>query len=174
MTALVDSVCCGNDTAKAIAEKYGLHPSFLSNCRRAVGLPKCQRGRRALIHPTLEHQRILDLVRTDGISGTARKVGLSKQRVFSLVKRWTPGLKGLRPPSKTVSSPRRNHSPRRMVVVSFRLSSDEWNQLLTLRTVAGGQNMSGCQVARAILLHHISQRTTMDQEGQKQGCEDMG
>src|SRR5437016_5067400 len=115
---------------------------MLSHCSKAVGLPMRQRGRRALIEPTLEHQRILDLVKAQGIAGTARRVGVSKQWVCYLVKKWAPGLKRPPRPSKAVNASPLIRRPRRTVIVSFRLSNDEWNLLLSSNTIAMERNMS--------------------------------
>lgn len=160
MSALVECVC-SDDTAQAIAQRYCIHPSMLSHCSRAVGLPKRRRGRRPLPEPTLEHLRILDLVRTNGVAETARHVGVSKQRICYVVKQWAPGLKGPSKSSKIVNPPPRKRGPRRTVIVSFRLSMGEWNQLLALEITAGQQNLSGRQKARAILLYHIGQASAV-------------
>ena len=170
MSALVESVC-SNNTAKAIAQRYSIHPSTLSHCSRVVGLPKRRRGRRPNFEPTSKHQRILDLVKANGITATARRIGVSKQRVFYVVKKWAPGLKGPQKPSKVVSQSPRKRGPRRTVIVSFRLSIVEWNQLLASKIIAEQQNLSGRQKARAILLLHIGQASTLDKVS-KQGFED--
>ena len=136
---------------------------MLSHCSKAVGLPMRQRGRRALNGPTLEHQRILALVKTEGISGTARQVGVSKQWICYVVKKWAPGLKGPPRPSKASKASPRIRRPRRTVIVSFRLSNDEWNLLLSSNFITVKHNMSGRQKARAILLHHIGQASTVNE-----------
>src|SRR5712675_642700 len=95
MSALVDLVCSDN-TAKFVAERYCLNPSSLHYWGKRVGLPLRQRGRRASLEPTPKHARILELVRNYGITGAARRVGVSKQRVYHIVCRWEPGLRGRR------------------------------------------------------------------------------
>lgn len=165
MTALVECVCSG-DTAQAVARRYCIHPSMLSHCRRAVGLPMRRRGRRPLPQPTSEHQRILELVKSNGISGTARCVGLSKQWICYVVKKWAPGLKGPQKTKKIVNEPRKR-GPRRTVIISFRVSVGEWNQLLSSKNIADQTKLSGRQKARAILLHYLQQASSVN-EVQKQ------
>jgi hypothetical protein len=81
------------------------------------------------------------------------------REISYVVKKWAPGLKGPQKPSKVVSKSPRNRGPRRAVVVSFRLSIVEWNQLLASKIIGDEQNLSGRQKARAILLRHIGQDT---------------
>lgn len=170
MSAQVECAC-SNDTAKAIAQRYSIPASTLSYCCRAVGLPKRRRGRRPNSQPTSKNQRILDLVKANGVTATARRMGVSKQRVSYVVKTWEPGLKGPQKQSKVVSPFPREHGPRRTVIITFRLSIVEWNQLLASKVIGEQQNLSGRQKARAILLHHIGQASTLDKVS-KQGFED--
>ena len=170
MSALVQCACSSH-TARAIAQSYSIHPSTLTYYSRVVGLPKRRRGRHPRLQPTSKHQQILDSVKTYGITATARQIGVSKQWVFYVVKKWLPGLKGPQKPSKVVSKSARKRGPRRTVIVSFRLSIGEWNQLLTSKVIGEQNNLSGRQKARAILLHQIGQASTLDKVS-KQGFED--
>jgi hypothetical protein len=155
MSALVDMMC-SDHTAKAIANRYSLKSSAFQYWARRIGLPMRQRGRRARPRPTAQHARILDLVREHGIAGTARQVGVSRQRVHQIVCRWEPGLRrrAAEPKLKVLRPPKRR-APRN-IVVSFRISTDEWERLLETRSYGGKSQMSGFAKARAIVLSHIS------------------
>jgi hypothetical protein len=154
MLALVDCIC-SDHTAKAIADRHSIHQSVLSYWSQRLGLPKRRRGRRVLLRPTLEHQRILKLVGEHGIAKTARRVGVSKQRIFQIVCRWAPQLSRRPTFVKAVTLPPRQRRPPRKIVVSFRISTDEWQRLLAATPISGESGMSGCHKARAIVLHHI-------------------
>jgi hypothetical protein len=154
MSALVDCVCT-DDTAKAIARRYSIHPSVLSYWTTGVGLPKRERGRPALLEPTLEHERILELVRKHGVAETARRVGVSKQRIHHVVCRWEPRLKGRRSRLKAQATPKREPRVLRNIVVSFRISTAEWHRLLATHPTADEKRSSGFGKARAIVLNYL-------------------
>jgi len=153
-SALVDWVC-SEDTGKTIARRHSIHQSLLSYWSKRLGLPMRRRGRRSLPHPTAEHRRILELVRMHGVTHAATRAGVSKQRVFHIICRWAPQLKGRRR-ALTVSTPPKRKRPRRNVVVSFRISADEWQQLLAAAPISGDANLSGFKKARAIVLKAIA------------------
>ena len=155
MPALVDCAC-SDDTAKAIAHRYSIHESVISYWSRRLGLPKRRRGRRALLHPTPEHKKILELVRLHGVAQTARRVGASKQRVYQLVCRWEPELRGHRTAVKVTTVARRKRRPARKIVVSFRLSNNVWKLLSAATPIAGEPRLSGPRKARAIVMNFIT------------------
>ena len=155
MSALVDLVCSDN-TAKVVAERYSLNPSSLHFWSKRVGLPLRQRGRRSSLEPTAKNARILKFVRAHGITGAARRIGLSKQRVYWVVCRWEPELRGRRSTVKPMVVPRPSRSPARNIIVCFRISTDEWQRLLTAAPVDGENKKSGFSKARAIVLKYIS------------------
>lgn len=154
MSALTDLVC-SEITAKAVADHYALAPSAVHYWARRLGLPERQRGRRPSTRPNSRLQRILDMVRVEGIAGAARRAGISRQRVFQIVCRWEPELKGRRIGGKVIKleQPRR---PRRNIVVSFRISTDEWQKLLATECGSDRRKMSGFAKARAIVLGHLA------------------
>jgi len=154
MSALTDLVC-SEITAKAAAERYALAPSAVHYWAKRLGLPERQRGRRPSTQPNPKLRRILDMVRTEGIATAARRVGISRQRVFQIVCRWEPELKGRRIGQKVIKleQPRR---PRRNIVVSFRISTDEWQKLLATECGSDRRKMSGFAKARAIVLGHLA------------------
>jgi hypothetical protein len=154
MSALVECVC-SNDTAMAIAQRYCIHPSTLSHYSKVVGLPKRRRGRRPNSQPTSMHQKILDLAKTHGLAGTARRIGVSKQWISYVVKKWGPGLKGPREPVEIVTPSPRKHGPR-TVIVSFRLSDEEWQQLVSAKPKLASQKWSPGNHARAMVLEQIA------------------
>jgi hypothetical protein len=155
MSVLTDLVC-SDATAKAVADRYVLAPSAVHYWAKRVGLPERQRGRRPSMKPSPKLQRILDMVRSDGIAATARRVGISRQRVFQIVCRWEPQLKGRRIKSKFVKLQQPARRPRRDIVVSFRISTDDWRKLLVTQCESDRQQMSGFAKARAIVLSHLA------------------
>jgi hypothetical protein len=154
VSALIDYVC-SSDTAGEIAHRYAFHKSLLSYWSRRVGLPLRQRGRRNLLVPTPKHLRILEIVRAHGRAEAARQVGLSRQRVHQIVCEWAPELKGRRLCGNLVPLPRPKRCPARKIIVSFRLSTDEWQLLQTSRSATSELSMSGFEKARAIVLNHL-------------------
>ena len=155
MSALVD-LACSDHTAKEIAKRYAFEPSALHYWGKRIGLPMRQRGRHALLEPTPKHARILELVRSHGITEAARRVGISRQRVHAIVCRWEPALRGRRPAIRLTVLPRPERRPPRNIVVSFRISTDDWEQLLAATPVDGEGETSGFAKARAIVLSHLS------------------
>ena len=154
MSALADLVC-SEITAKAVADRYALAPSTIHYWAKRLGLPERQRGRRPSMQPNPKLQRILDIVRIEGIAGAARRVGISRQRVFQIVCRWEPHLKGRRIGAKVVKLKQPSRRPRRNIVVSFRISTDEWQKLLATECGGDRRQMSGFAKARAIVLGHL-------------------
>jgi hypothetical protein len=113
-------------------------------------------GRRALIQPTEAHSRIIELVRTHGISKTARQIGRSRQRVHQVISRWAPELKKSK--LKQISEPvvKRIRPPRRNVVISFRISGDQWCRLAQVDIDTGKGRLSVYKKARAIVLNSLN------------------
>jgi len=155
MSALVD-LAISDDTARVIAQRYSLAASALHYWGKRVGLPMRQRGRRVLLEPTPRHARILELVRAHGIAEAARRVGISRQRAHAIICRWEPALRGRRPAIRLTVLPRRERRPPRNIVVSFRISTDDWERLLAATPVDGEGETSGFAKARAIVLSHLS------------------
>jgi len=155
MSALADLIC-SDATAKTVADRYALAPSAVHYWAKRAGLPERQRGRRSAMRPNSKLQRILDAVRVGGIAAAARRAGVSRQRVFQIVCRWEPQLKGRRIGSKVVEMRRPARQPRRNIVVSFRISTEEWKKLLIAKCGDGRRQMSGFAKARAIVLGHLN------------------
>lgn len=156
MSAIVDCIC-SRDTARAISHRYSIHESVLSYWSRRFGLPLRRRGRRALRHPTLMHQKILELVHQHGVAEAARRMNISKQRASQIVGRWAPELKGRRRSRKVAPlSQHKRRPPPRNIVVSFRISTDEYRRLLAARPSFAAAQSSGFGKARAIVLDFIA------------------
>lgn len=141
--------------SKDIAREHGFTAGVLSYWARKFGLPLRRRGRRPLLQPTSVGQRILELVRAHGISETARLARTSKQRVHQIVSRWEPELKGHRKAPKSLERPQRERRPPRTVVVSFRISTEEWLRLSASEVTSAGLGLSAYEKAREIVLKFI-------------------
>jgi hypothetical protein len=155
MSALADLIC-SDATAKTVADRYALVPSAVHYWAKRAGLPERPRGRRSAMRPNSKLQRILDAVRVEGIAAAARRAGVSRQRVFQIVCRWEPQLKGRRIGSKVVEMRQPARQPRRNIVVSFRISTEEWEKLLIAKCGDGRRQMSGFAKARAIVLGYLN------------------
>jgi transposase-like protein len=136
ISALIDCACSA-ETATEVARRHSLHKSVLSYWSRQLGLPKRRRGRRAFLRPTPELQRILELVREHGVVETARRIGVSKQRVSQIAQRWKDYLpvRALRVQAPVGGDRGKEIAKRkepRIRVISFRLSLTEL-QLLRQR-----------------------------------------
>lgn len=145
----------GDQPLKKIASEHLYTPAALVYWIRRLGLPQRPRGRPALLKPTDDHERIIAEVRQYGAAEAARREGISKQRVSQIVQRWAPDLKRKRV-RKNVTRLRGKRGPARVIVVSFRLSADEWRLLETAPEASGKLNLSGSKKARAIVLAHIT------------------
>lgn len=143
-------------TATEIARNNGVHQSVLCYWSKRIGLPPRQRGRPPYLIPTPEHKRILDLVRTHGMAEAARRVGFSRQYIFSLVSRRAPELKGNRGVKNVNPSSPRSQRQRRDIVVSFRISEDEWKRLKDTNLNPDNRVLSDFGKAREIVLANIS------------------
>ena len=112
-------------------------------------------GRRALMQPTEDHVRIIKLVRVHGVSKTALQIGRSRQRVHQVISRWAPELKKFKPNRMSEPVAKRVRLPRRNIVVSFRISSDEWRRLTKVDIDVGKGRTSVCKKARALVLNSL-------------------
>jgi hypothetical protein len=136
----------------------------ISYWMKKLKLERRHRGRRPLSQPTAEHQRILELVRSHGVAEAARRTGVSRQRISEVVCRWGPKLKRRRAVQKLVAgTPRKRRVPRD-VIVSFRISTDEWKRLLSTEPKAGNANLSGFDKARAIVLGFLDRSEAENRE----------
>ena len=122
-----------------------------------LGLPRRRRGRCVLRTPTERHRRVIALVREHGTAEAARRVRVSQQRISQIVLRWAPELKGRRRVSKIIALPRSKRGSPRNIVVSFRISADEWQRLLTTEPTVEEVGLSGFEKARAIVLKYLGQ-----------------
>jgi hypothetical protein len=123
---------------------------------RKLGLERRRRGRRALLQPTPEHQHVLELVRKHGISEAARRTGVSKQRVHELICRWAPELRGRRAARQKLVRPVRKRRVPRNIIVSFRITSEDWQRLNKSEIKCNKADVSGFGKARAIVLDYLS------------------
>jgi hypothetical protein len=87
----------------------------------------------------------------------ARRTGVSRQRVYEVVSRWAPELKGRRPAPKTASIANRERRAPRSIIVSFRVSALEWQRLQDSQSTPG---LSGCAKAREIVLKELGLAST--------------
>jgi hypothetical protein len=138
-----------------VASEHSFSSAALVYWVRKLGLPQRPRGRRMLLKPTEDHNRVIALARLYGIAEAARREGISKQRVSQIVHRWAPELKAKRTRRTMVPLPPSKRRPARNIVVSFRLSSVEWRLLKAAHLASGAIKISGFQKARAIVLNYL-------------------
>ena len=138
-----------------IANEHSYTPPALIYWIRKLGLPERPRRRPLLLEPTEQSKRIVLLVRQYGIKEAARRGGISRQRVSQIVCRWALGFKGRQVLHKVASLPKSNRRSPRNIVVSFRVSTDEWRRLLATKPTTGGECLSGFGKARAIVLRYL-------------------
>jgi transposase-like protein len=153
---LIEDYKCGKFTYADLARRHGISLATVFNWIRRSGLPRHGRGRRPLTEPTPNHQHILRLVREMGVSKTAKVVGVTKQRVHNVVTRWAPGLKGPRRSKKAMTHVPRQRRPRKQIVVSFRLSTEEWDRLASAIPKVTARKWSSGKQARAFVLQRIA------------------
>lgn len=140
-------------TLKDLAHAHSCCPATLTYWIHKLGLPQRTRGRRKLLTPTKKHLRVINLVRVHGIAGAARREGISKQRASKIVRLWAPELKGRHKRFGPLPPPKRREP--RKIVVSFRLSENEWRLLQAAPLMPGWSKMSVFAKARAIILKHL-------------------
>lgn len=75
-------------TTHEIAEKHGICAATLTVWARQAGLKLRTRGRRRLTEPTPMHRLILSQAQHQRYDQIGRKLGLHKQAVHRIVKRW--------------------------------------------------------------------------------------
>jgi hypothetical protein len=100
---------------------------------------------------------VIALVREHGTAEAARRARVSKQRVSQIVCRWAPELKGRRRARTIVALPRPKRRSPRNIIVSFRVSANEWQQLLITEPTTSEVGLSGFEKARAIVLNYLVQ-----------------
>ena len=140
-----------------IAREHSYTATALAYWIHKLGLPRRRRGRRVLLVPTEQHRRIIALAREHGAAEAARHAGVSKQRISQIVLRWAPELRGRRRVRKIVALPRPKRGSPRNIIVSFRISSDEWQRLLSTEPTAEEVGLLGFEKARAIVLNYLGQ-----------------
>jgi len=138
-----------------IARKHFYTGAALTYWIRKLGLPRRRRGRLAFRIPTAAHERVIALARQWGITEAARRLGISKQRASQVVRRWFPKIRE-RSTRRGAPLPRPQRRQPRNVVVSFRLSTQEWQLLVSAPQDSCEPNMSGSERARAIVLKSLA------------------
>lgn len=73
---------------QAIAERHGISVATLLSWVKAQRVPGRRRGRRKLVRPTPRHKAILDRVALYSYEDVAQQLGVTKQEVGRVVKRW--------------------------------------------------------------------------------------
>ena len=154
-SALCDYVLSDEPLA-VIAKRHGYTGPAIAYWIWKLCLPARGRGRPILQQPTSAHRRMLALARTHGVAETARRLGVSRQRVDQVIDRWAPELKGHLKPPVSREHHRFQQQPARTVLVSFRLSKKEWSRLATSEVNAAGPGLSPYEKAREIVLKFIA------------------
>lgn len=76
------------DSATAIAARYGIQVSTLRRWTDRAGFPRRPRGRKPKIEPTQEQKSLLSRVGSESLGKLAKEFGRTKQFVHLLAKRW--------------------------------------------------------------------------------------
>jgi transposase-like protein len=117
-----------------VAKKHNVSISTLVAWLRQAGIPRRPRGRRSLTSPLPRAQQILTFAVAHGFSQAAERFKISRQRVSGLARRWGVVGPQVNVRSRTLEmelrTQKRARSPRRELVICFRLRADE---LLLLR-----------------------------------------
>jgi hypothetical protein len=114
-----------DERTSEIAQRHGISASTLTARAKRAGLPLRKRGRWRLAEPTAEQKAILELVRTHTYAEAGARVGVSKQRVSQVVRRWSQG---------EASPTRRSgvNCRQKTRVISFRVNDDVYRDLCQL------------------------------------------
>ena len=86
--ALADYVA-NTMTSREVATKHEVCPATLTVWAKKAGLLLRSRGRRTLLEPTPRHRQILKLAETQRYDQIGKRLGMHKQQVHRIVKRWS-------------------------------------------------------------------------------------
>ena len=81
-----------------IAQKYGVCSATITVWAKKSNLALRTRGRRIQIEPTAAQKEVLKLTATQTCEEVAAKLGLHRQSVHRIVKKWSKTLQGDKPP----------------------------------------------------------------------------
>ena len=144
----------GQITTAAIIARFGVTASVISTWAHQLGMQPLKRGRKTAVAPSQRHLQILMAVRSDTYERVGARYNISKQRVFSIVRRWKnfplPQLLDKATPALTCSTPTASATLKKEIrpyVISFRLTHGEMNSLRCHQPVG----LSNCETARDIL-----------------------
>lgn len=99
VTALADYKA-NTKTTKQIAKEKGVSKSTISVWARKARLTKRAKGRRPYTEPSVAHRKILSLVETLPMEVVGTKLGMTKQNVHRVCKRWRGWVPAKKPPFK--------------------------------------------------------------------------
>jgi transposase len=122
-------------TTAEIAACFGIHPSSVTNVAKRAGLPLRGRGGRPRSEPLPAVQAILSEAWTTTYAEAAARLGLSKQRVGQLVKRWEAwavaqfGPRKIKPDETAEEQVQRSADPIRPHIITFRVTDSELTKL---------------------------------------------
>lgn len=132
-----------------IAERYGVSPSAISMRAKQLGLKPRARGRWRLGAPVGKQQQVLTLLAQNTQASVARRLGVTRQRIHQIVRRWPSHVSKQHVEDIEVVPPQREPHPH---VISFRLSTKANTSLKWARKSLGLSALaSRNQVARAIV-----------------------
>jgi len=97
VTALADYKA-NRKTTKQIAAEKGVSKSTISVWARKARLSKRAKGRRPYTEPSVAHRKILSLVERMPMEQVGLKLGMTKQNVHRVCKRWKDHVPAKKPP----------------------------------------------------------------------------
>jgi hypothetical protein len=137
-----------------IAAEHSYSGPAVTYWLRKLHLRRRRRGRPSS-RPSAKGQQIIDLVRSHGMVQAARRTGVSRQRVHEVVSRWAPELKGRGRIRKLLQVAEPKRRLRRNFVVSFRVTSEDWQRLIASQPTPQTNGSSAGAKARGIVLKEL-------------------
>ena len=120
----------GKKSVVEIANNYGITPGALTMRAKKLGLPLRGRGRWRLKSPTALQKEIIAVAEKESCQQTAKKFGISKQRVSQIVRRWTnksPSRETYGGQAQQATPPGPRHT--KVHVISFRVDDQVFARL---------------------------------------------
>jgi Homeodomain-like domain len=144
---------------KIIAAKFGLSPASLILQAREAQIKGRKRGRRRLLQPKSTHLRIIKMYRKSSGHTIAKRLGLSPQRVYNVLKRWDhlflkPVVRSTSCSAQSLPQTKRDL---RDTIVSFRLTAKEIESVKgLLRDLGLSRQLSKGRACRIVFLALLS------------------
>lgn len=151
----------GQFTITVLARRYGVSSATIANWAQEAGLPRRVRGRPRLTGPSPRQQTMIQLSRKLSVAEIAAQLGLSRQRVHQVLRRWhAPEAHRAELVGRTSApDPVRGRKPQTHVV-SLRLTARQIESIrLILKSQGLPMRLSKGAACRALLLSTLAAMT---------------